>query len=162
MGGALLDHGVRRQRARPEANADTWSSWPTARVCDLAQALLTRAAELLTGTERSGDRRPRFRQLTRTVFDVLAIASITHAHGTSTWPSISLPSRMSTIGSLCNGVLIHRNFRRSRHLANATVTVGDKVQLVAAALGDISSPVSGVRIGRCCRVFLSVLDRPIR
>ncbi|BCI92703.1 hypothetical protein NIIDMKKI_79090 [Mycobacterium kansasii] len=63
--------------------------------------------------------------------------------------------------TLRNGVLIHRRVAADSATANATVTVGDKVRLVNAALGDISSPgfeVSGDET--VLQTFLSVLDRP--
>lgn len=63
--------------------------------------------------------------------------------------------------TLRNGVLIHRKLAADSATAHATVTVGNKVRLVAAALGDLTSPgfeVSGD--DTVLSTFLGVLDRP--
>lgn len=63
--------------------------------------------------------------------------------------------------TLRNGVLIHRKVAADSTTADATVKVGNKVRLVAAALGDLTSPgfeVSGDEA--VLQTFLSVLDQP--
>ncbi|MEQ0570374.1 alkyl sulfatase C-terminal domain-containing protein, partial [Mycobacterium tuberculosis] len=105
-----------------------------------------------------------FAQLTPDqIFDVLAIS----INGPRAWDldlAIDFTFTEPDVNyrlTLRNGVLIHRKLPADPATANATVTVGDKVRLVAAALGDISSPGFEVFGDRTVlQTFLSVLDRP--
>lgn len=120
-----------------------------------------------TGVEISSGQVPAptfFAQLTPDqIFDVLAIS----INGPRAWDldlAIDFTFTEPDVNyrlTLRNGVLIHRKLPADPATANATVTVGDKVRLVAAALGDISSPGFEVFGDRTVlQTFLSVLDRP--
>jgi len=63
--------------------------------------------------------------------------------------------------TLRNGVLVYRKRPAAPASADATVTVAAKMRLLAAALGDLTSP--GLEIGgdpTALQKLMSVLDRP--
>jgi alkyl sulfatase BDS1-like metallo-beta-lactamase superfamily hydrolase len=63
--------------------------------------------------------------------------------------------------TLRNGVLVHRNVPADSETANVTVTVSNKMRLLAVVMGDAGSPgldVSGDR--SALQAFLAALDRP--
>lgn len=169
----LLDHAVFADSEHAAARglyADTLEQLAYGAECATwRNFFLTGAAELRDGNPGSSGQVPAptfFAQLTPDqIFDVLAIS----INGPRAWDldlAIDFTFTEPDVNyrlTLRNGVLIHRKLPADPATANATVTVtvGDKVRLVAAALGDISSPGFEVFGDRTVlQTFLSVLDRP--
>lgn len=167
----LLDHAVFADSEHAAARglyADTLEQLAYGAECATwRNFFLTGAAELRNGNPGSSGQVPAptfFAQLTPDqIFDVLAIS----INGPRAWDldlAIDFTFTEPDVNyrlTLRNGVLIHRKLPADPATANATVTVGDKVRLVAAALGDISSPGFEVFGDRTVlQTFLSVLDRP--
>ncbi|KZS79640.1 alkyl/aryl-sulfatase [Mycobacterium persicum] len=167
----LLDHAVftdSNHAAARQLYADTLEQLAYgAENATWRNFFLSGATELRDGNLGTSGQAPSptfFDQLTLDqIFDVVAIS----INGPRAWDldlaidfSFTEPAENYRL-TLRNGVLIHRRVAADPATANATVTVGDKVRLVNAALGDISSPgfeVSGDET--VLQTFLSVLDRP--
>ncbi len=167
----LLDHAVftdSNHAAARQLYADTLEQLAYgAENATWRNFFLSGATELRDGNLGTSGQAPSptfFDQLTLDqIFDVVAIS----INGPRAWDldlaidfSFTEPAENYRL-TLRNGVLIHRRVAADSATANATVTVGDKVRLVNAALGDISSPgfeVSGDET--VLQTFLSVLDRP--
>lgn len=97
------------------------------------------------------------------MFDVLAIS----VNGPRAWDlNLALDVTFADLGAnyrltLRNGVLVYRKRPAEESTATATVTLAAKMRLMAAALGDFSSPgldVSGD--AGALQALLGVLDRP--
>lgn len=167
----LLDHAVftdSNHAAARQLYADTLEQLAYgAENATWRNFFLSGATELRDGNLGTSGQAPSptfFDQLTLDqIFDVVAIS----INGPRAWDldlaidfSFTEPAENYRL-TLRNGVLIHRRVAADSATANATVTVGDKVRLVNAALGDISSPgfeVSGDET--VLQTFLSVLDQP--
>lgn len=141
----LLDHAVFADSEHAAARglyADTLEQLAYGAECATwRNFFLTGAAELRDGNPGSSGQVPAptfFAQLTPDqIFDVLAIS----INGPRAWDldlAIDFTFTEPDVNyrlTLRNGVLIHRKLPADPATANATVTVGDKVRLVAAALG---------------------------
>lgn len=167
----LLDHAVftdSNHAAARQRYADTLEQLAYgAENATWRNFFLSGATELRDGNLGTSGQAPSstfFDQLTLDqIFDVVAIS----INGPRAWDldlaidfSFAEPAENYRL-TLRNGVLIHRKVAADPATANATVTVGNKVRLVTAALGDISSPgfeVSGDE--SVLQTFLSVLDQP--
>lgn len=167
----LLDHAVftdSNHAAARQLYADTLEQLAYgAENATWRNFFLSGATELRDGNLGTSGQAPSstfFDQLTLDqIFDVVAIS----INGPRAWDldlaidfSFTEPPENYRL-TLRNGVLIHRKVVADPSTANATVAVGNKVRLVTAALGDISSPgfeVSGDET--VLQTFLSVLDQP--
>jgi alkyl sulfatase BDS1-like metallo-beta-lactamase superfamily hydrolase len=97
------------------------------------------------------------------IFDSLAIS----VNGPRAWDlDLAVDVRFADLDAnyrltLRNGVLVHRKVPADSATANVTVTPDTKIRLLAAAMGDLSSPgldVSGDEAA--LQAFLGVLDQP--
>ena len=128
---------------------------------------LSGATELRTGnfgTPVSTHAPTMLSQLTpEQMFDVLAIS----VNGPRAWDlDLALDVTFADLGTnyrltLRNGVLVYRKRPADAATATATVTLAAKMRLMAAALGDFSSPGLDVTGDPgALQALLSVLDRP--
>ncbi len=128
---------------------------------------LSGSAELRTGnfgTPVSTSAPTMLSQLTpEQMFDVLAIS----VNGPRAWDlDLAMDVTFADLAvnyrlTLRNGVLIYRKRPAEQATAAATVTLAAKMRLMAAALGDFSSPGLDVTgDSGAVEMFLSVLDRP--
>ncbi len=165
----LLDHAVfadGEHAAARQLYADTLEQLAYGAECATwRNYFLSGAAELRAGSIGTSGQNPAptfFDQLTLDqIFSALAIS----INGPRAWDlNLALDFTFTEVDenyrlTLHNGVLLHRKVPADSVTADATVRVGNKVRLVAAALGDISTPgfeVSGDETA--LEAFLGVLD----
>jgi len=167
----LLDHAIftdeKHQGAR-ELYADTLEQLGYGAECATwRNFFLSGSAELREGnfgTPVSTQAPTMLSQLTpEQMFDVLALS----VNGPLAWDhNLALDVTFADLGlnyrvTLRNGVLVYRKRPAAPESADATVTVAAKMRLLAAALGDLTSP--GLEIGgdpTALQKLMSVLDRP--
>jgi len=167
----LLDHAIftdeKHQGAR-ELYADTLEQLGYGAECATwRNFFLSGSAELREGnfgTPVSTQAPTMLTQLTpEQMFDVLALS----VNGPLAWDhNLALDVTFADLGlnyrvTLRNGVLVYRKRPAAPASADATVTVAAKMRLLAAALGDLTSP--GLEIGgdpTALQKLMSVLDRP--
>ena len=167
----LLDHAIftdeKHQGAR-ELYADTLEQLGYGAECATwRNFFLSGSAELREGnfgTPVSTQAPTMLSQLTpEQMFDVLALS----VNGPLAWDhNLALDVTFADLGlnyrvTLRNGVLVYRKRPAAPASADATVTVAAKMRLLAAALGDLTSP--GLEIGgdpTALQKLMSVLDRP--
>ncbi len=167
----LLDHAIftdeNHQGAR-ELYADTLEQLGYGAECATwRNFFLSGSAELRDGnfgTPVSTQAPTMLTQLTpEQMFDVLALS----VNGPLAWDhNLALDVTFADLGlnyrvTLRNGVLVYRKRPAAPASADATVTVAAKMRLLAAALGDLTSP--GLEIGgdpTALQKLMSVLDRP--
>ena len=167
----LLDHAIftdeKHQGAR-ELYADTLEQLGYGAECATwRNFFLSGSAELRDGnfgTPVSTQAPTMLTQLTpEQMFDVLALS----VNGPLAWDhNLALDVTFADLGlnyrvTLRNGVLVYRKRPAAPESADATVTVAAKMRLLAAALGDLTSP--GLEIGgdpTALQKLMSVLDRP--
>lgn len=167
----LLDHAIftdeNHQGAR-ELYADTLEQLGYGAECATwRNFFLSGSAELRDGnfgTPVSTQAPTMLSQLTpEQMFDVLALS----VNGPLAWDhNLALDVTFADLGlnyrvTLRNGVLVYRKRPAAPASADATVTVAAKMRLLAAALGDLTSP--GLEIGgdpTALQKLMSVLDRP--
>lgn len=167
----LLDHAIftdeNHQGAR-ELYADTLEQLGYGAECATwRNFFLSGSAELRDGnfgTPVSTQAPTMLTQLTpEQMFDVLALS----VNGPLAWDhNLALDVTFADLGlnyrvTLRNGVLVYRKRPAAPESADATVTVAAKMRLLAAALGDLTSP--GLEIGgdpTALQKLMSVLDRP--
>lgn len=97
------------------------------------------------------------------IFDSLAIS----VNGPCAWDlDLALDITFADLGmdyrlTLCNGVLVYRKASADSTTADVTVNLAGKVRLLAAAMGDLTSPGLDI-IGdqAALQAFLGVLDQP--
>jgi hypothetical protein len=167
----LLDHAVFTDEEHAGARslyADTLEQLGYGAECATwRNFFLSGATELRTGnfgTPVSTQAPTMLSQLTpEQMFDVLAIS----VNGPRAWDlDLALDVTFADLGAnyrltLRNGVLVYRKRPAEAATATATVTLAAKMRLMAAALGDFSSPgleVSGD--AGALQALLGVLDRP--
>jgi alkyl sulfatase BDS1-like metallo-beta-lactamase superfamily hydrolase len=167
----LLDHAIFTDEDHAGARtlyADTLEQLGYGAECATwRNFFLSGATELRTGnfgTPVSTQAPTMLSQLTpEQMFDVLAIS----VNGPRAWDlNLALDVTFADLGTnyrltLRNGVLVYRKRPAEESSATATVTLAAKMRLMAAALGDFSSPgldVSGD--AGALQALLGVLDRP--
>ena len=167
----LLDHAVFTDEDHAGARtlyADTLEQLGYGAECATwRNFFLSGSTELRTGnfgTPVSTQAPTMLSQLTpEQMFDVLAIS----VNGPRAWNlDLALDVTFADLGAnyrltLRNGVLVYRKGPAEAATATATVTLAAKMRLMAAALGDFSSP--GLEVGGdagALQTLLGVLDRP--
>jgi alkyl sulfatase BDS1-like metallo-beta-lactamase superfamily hydrolase len=167
----LLDHAIFTDEDHAGARslyADTLEQMGYGAECATwRNFFLSGATELRTGnfgTPVSTQAPTMLSQLTpEQMFDVLAIS----INGPRAWDlDLALDVTFADLGTnyrltLRNGVLVYRRRPADASTATATVTLAAKMRLVAAALGDFSSP--GLQVSGdagALQALLGVLDRP--
>jgi alkyl sulfatase BDS1-like metallo-beta-lactamase superfamily hydrolase len=167
----LLDHAIFTDEDHAGARAlyaDTLEQMGYGAECATwRNFFLSGATELRTGnfgTPVSTQAPTMLSQLTpEQMFDVLAIS----VNGPRAWDlNLALDVTFADLGTnyrltLRNGVLVYRKRPAEESTATATVTLAAKMRLMAATLGDFSSPgldVSGD--AGALKALLGVLDRP--
>ncbi|MFY9336369.1 MAG: alkyl sulfatase dimerization domain-containing protein [Mycobacterium sp.] len=167
----LLDHAIFTDEDHAGARAlyaDTLEQMGYGAECATwRNFFLSGATELRTGnfgTPVSTQAPTMLSQLTpEQMFDVLAIS----VNGPRAWDlDLALDVTFADLGTnyrltLRNGVLVYRKRPADAATATATVTLAAKMRLMAAALGDFSSPGLDVTGDPgALQALLSVLDRP--
>jgi len=167
----LLDHAIFTDEGHAGARAlyaDTLEQMGYGAECATwRNFFLSGATELRTGnfgTPVSTQAPTMLSQLTpEQMFDVLAIS----VNGPRAWDlDLALDVTFADLGTnyrltLRNGVLVYRKRPADAATATATVTLAAKMRLMAAALGDFSSPGLDVTGDPgALQALLSVLDRP--
>jgi alkyl sulfatase BDS1-like metallo-beta-lactamase superfamily hydrolase len=167
----LLDHAIFTDEDHAGARslyADTLEQMGYGAECATwRNFFLSGATELRTGnfgTPVSTQAPTMLSQLTpEQMFDVLAIS----INGPRAWDlDLALDVTFADLGTnyrltLRNGVLVYRRRPADASTATATVTLAAKMRLMAAALGDFSSP--GLQVSGdagALQALLGVLDRP--
>ncbi len=167
----LLDHAIFTDEDHAGARslyADTLEQMGYGAECATwRNFFLSGATELRTGnfgTPVSTQAPTMLSQLTpEQMFDVLAIS----INGPRAWDlDLALEVTFADLGTnyrltLRNGVLVYRRRPADASTATATVTLAAKMRLMAAALGDFSSP--GLQVSGdagALQALLGVLDRP--
>jgi alkyl sulfatase BDS1-like metallo-beta-lactamase superfamily hydrolase len=167
----LLDHAIFTDEDHAGARslyADTLEQMGYGAECATwRNFFLSGATELRTGnfgTPVSTQAPTMLSQLTpEQMFDVLAIS----INGPRAWDlDLALDVTFADLGTnyrltLRNGVLVYRRRSADASTATATVTLAAKMRLMAAALGDFSSP--GLQVSGdagALQALLGVLDRP--
>ena len=167
----LLDHAIFADRNHPGARelyADTLEQLGYGAECATwRNFFLSGSTELRTGnfgTPVSTQAPTMLSQLTaEQMFDVLALS----VNGPRAWDQdLALDVTFTDLDAnyrvtLRNGVLVYRKRPAEPESANATVTVAAKMRLLAAALGDLTSP--GIEISgdpTALQSLMSVLDKP--
>ena len=167
----LLDHAVFTDENHTEARklyADTLEQLGYGAECATwRNFFLSGASELRAGnfgTPVSTSAPTVLSQLTPDqMFDILAIS----VNGPRAWDlDLALDVTFADLGAnyrvtLRNGVLVHRQRPADPETAAATVTVVTKMRLMAAAMGDLTSPgIEVVGDVGALQSLMSVLDKP--
>jgi alkyl sulfatase BDS1-like metallo-beta-lactamase superfamily hydrolase len=167
----LLDHAIFTDENHPGARelyADTLEQLGYGAECATwRNFFLSGATELRTGnfgTPVTTQASTMLSQLTpEQMFDILAIS----VDGPRAWDlDLAIDVTFADLGSnyrltLRNGVLVYRKRPPGPESAAATVTLAAKMRLMAAALGDLSSP--GLEVTgdpSALQSLMSVLDKP--
>jgi len=167
----LLDHAIFTDENHTEARklyADTLEQLGYGAECATwRNFFLSGASELRAGnfgTPVSTSAPTVLSQLTpEQMFDIVAIS----VDGPRAWDlDLALDITFADLGAnyrvtLRNGVLVHRQRRADPETAAATVTVAAKMRLMAAAMGDLTSPgIEVVGDVGALQSLMSVLDKP--